>query len=78
MWRWWTALDGAVERALLHRQARSETLLLYSGLAAVVVTAVVAAWVWPGLAAEFLFVQLALLVFFFGLGQVGFGAAVYG
>lgn len=63
----WRAFDQRVERAVLGDLARSERALLVLGLVLVVLGSLGLSWAYPGTAAVWLFIQLALLTFFLGL-----------
>jgi hypothetical protein len=65
--RWWHLLDEWVERAVLHRLSSTERLLLHAGLVATVVFGFAGSYFWPNSADQFLFLQLAMVTFFFGL-----------
>lgn len=65
--RWWHRMDHWVERAVLNRLSSTELVLLHAGIAATVVLSFAGAHLWPRSADQLLFLQLAMVTFFFGL-----------
>jgi hypothetical protein len=63
----WEAFDRWVERAVLRALDPWELWLLRMLLGGVVIGAALAAWMRPETAAQWLFLQLAMVTFFFGL-----------
>lgn len=63
----WKALDEQVERAVLRSLTERERLLLRCGMFLVVLLSVLCSYLFPAAAAQLLFMQLAMLTFFFGL-----------
>lgn len=63
----WKVLDRQVERAVLRSLTERERFLLGCGMFFVVVLSIVCSYLYPAAAAQLLFMQLAMLTFFFGL-----------
>lgn len=67
----WKALDRQVERAVLRSLTERERLWLRCATFATVVISVLCSYLYPAAAAQLLFMQLAMLTFFFGLRAGG-------
>ena len=63
----WKELDQQVERAVLRSLSESERFRLRVGMLLVIGFSVLCAYLYPAAAAQLLFIQLAMLTFFFGL-----------
>lgn len=63
----WKVLDRQVERAVLRSLTERERFLLRCGMFFVVVLSICCSYLYPAAAAQLLFMQLAMLTFFFGL-----------
>lgn len=67
----WKALDRQVERAVLRSLTERERLHLRVATALVVVLSLICSYLYPALASQLLFMQLAMVTFFFGLRAGG-------
>ncbi len=67
----WKALDRQVERAVLRSLTEREHFLLRCGMFLVIVCSVCFSYKYPAAASQLLFMQLAMLTFFFGLRAGG-------
>jgi len=67
----WKVLDRQVERAVLRSLSERERFLLRCGMGLVVLVSVLGSYLYPAAAAQLLFMQLAMLTFFYGLRAGG-------
>jgi hypothetical protein len=67
----WKVIDRQVERAVLRSLSQREHFWLRCGMALVVLLSVFGSYLYPAAAAQLLFMQLAMLTFFFGLRAGG-------
>lgn len=63
----WKTLDHIIERAVLHCLSQREQLILRLTVIIVVAISMISSFFYPTLASQFLFVQLAMVTFFYGL-----------